>query len=42
MSRISREISTRVRATAHFARTYGRFFDFAVLSSLIACFSASS
>ncbi len=42
MSRMAREICTRVRATSHFARTYGRFFDFGVFSSLAACFRARS
>jgi len=36
------EISTRVRATSHFARMYGLFFDFGVFSSFSACFSAVS
>src|SRR5277367_6134244 len=40
--RISTEISTRVRDSAHFAFMYGFFFAFAVLSSFSACFSAKS
>ncbi len=40
--RISTEISTRVRATAHFALMYGFFFAFGVFSSFSACFNARS
>ena len=41
-SRMAREICTRLRATSHFARIYGRFLDFGVFSSFAACFSAVS